>query len=119
MILDWKPTGIWEPRLNNSGLRLHELERKVRRREQLSVNLWRLRSCSIWLKIGDAPSQYFFHLVKAKRIRESIKILAPPNGSLMEDEDMILQGVHAHYRKLYKWDPRVTNFQETRDEIFS
>lgn len=55
---------------------LKDLEDEVCRRERLSANHWHLRSHSLWLKLGDAPSNYFFKLVTAKCIRESIKVLA-------------------------------------------
>lgn len=42
------------------------------------------------MKLGDAPNQYFFRLVQAKRIRETIKILTTPDGGSTEDEGEIL-----------------------------
>lgn len=38
------------------------------------------------MKIGDALSQYFFKLVMAKRIKESIKLLTLPDGRVTKDE---------------------------------
>lgn len=62
--------------------KLTKLEDEVHRREILSTHLWRLRSHSTWLKIGDAPSHYFFKLIAAKRISEMIKVLALSDGRL-------------------------------------
>lgn len=42
------------------------------------------------MKLGEAPHLYFFKPVQAKRIRETIKILALPDGRVMEDEQEIL-----------------------------
>lgn len=71
------------------------------------------------MKIGDAPSQYFFKLVQAKRIRETIKNLALPNGRITQDEFEILHGVYTHCRNLYRKDPRVERFKAVRDEALA
>lgn len=71
------------------------------RRESILVE-GRVKSWSTWFKVGDATSPYFFNVVTPKRICESIKGLALPDESIMEDEGEILEGVFAHRRKLYK-----------------
>lgn len=45
------------------------------------------------MRTNDAPSQYFFKLVQAKLIHESIKKLLLEDGQIAEDESEILQGV--------------------------
>lgn len=76
--------------------RIQVLLEEVRRRERAKAHLWRIRSRSTWMKLSDAPSQYFFKLVQAKRIEESIGKLALADGRITEDEYKILQGVHSH-----------------------
>lgn len=86
---------------------LRSLDKEVRRRERLSAHLWRIKSKSTWMKIGDAPNKCFFLLVTTKRICESIKTLALVDKRLIEDKTKILEGVYAYYRKLYQKDRRV------------
>lgn len=64
----------------------------------------------MWLKLGNVPNQYFFQLVKAKRIWESIKTLALLDGSITKDKSESLLEIHSHYRNLYKKDQRVASF---------
>lgn len=90
---------------------------EVRRIERMNAHLWHIRSRSTWFKIGDAPRCYFFILVTTKRIRETIKKLALPDGRITKDENEILHGVFSHHRKLYKRDPRVALFRNKRDDI--
>lgn len=94
-------------------LRMKVLETEVHRMERLQTHLWRLRSNSTWVKIGDAPTAYFFMLVKAKCIRETVKALARANGSITEDEQELLSGVHTHYASLYKKGHKVATFHRT------
>lgn len=97
--------------------RLRDLEMEIRRRERMNAHLWHLHSKSTWFKIGDAPNKYFFMLVTAKRIRETIKKLALADGWIMEDKNEILHGVFTHYKNLYRQHPRVARFQIMRDEV--
>lgn len=85
----------------------------------MNVHLWHIHSKSTWFKIGDAPNHYFFMLVIAKRIWETIKKLALPNGRIIEDEYEILHGFYSHYRNLYKKDPGVATFSVKRAEILT
>lgn len=59
---------------------LKNLEDEVRKRERYLTNPWRICSKATSLKIGDAPMTYFFKLVHAKRIHESIKKLMFSDG---------------------------------------
>lgn len=86
---------------------LVRLEDKVQRRDHTKANLWRICCKATWMQLGDAPSQYFFKLLRAKKICETIKILKTPNGRSIEDEDKILQGVLDHYSVMYVRDYRV------------
>lgn len=70
--------------------KLVELEGEVRRCECANATMWRIRSKSKWMKIGDAPYQYFLKLIQAKRIQESIKVLLTSNGRFTKDENEIL-----------------------------
>lgn len=81
--------------------------------------MWRNRSRLVWLKLGDASSNYFFKLVTAKRIRESIKTLALSDGRLTEDKSEILIRVYDHYRELYKRDLNVARHADVRAEVLA
>lgn len=116
LLYDLRTTASLNPDLEHIA-RMKALEVEVRRRERQSVHLWHIRSHSTWVKIGDAPNQYLFKLVTAKRIGESIKILALPDGRIIEDENDIMYGVYAHCKNLYKKDPTVSQFIGIRNEV--
>lgn len=43
--------------------------------------------------MGDAPSQYFFAQLRAKKISETIQCIRREDGTLVEDEDEIMEEV--------------------------
>lgn len=69
--------------------------------------------------MGDAPKPYFFKLLYAKRIRETIKILTTLDGRSVENEDEILHEVYDHYHRLYTKDNEVDFYQLMRDKVLS
>ncbi|CAM6086928.1 unnamed protein product [Calypogeia fissa] len=95
---------------------LYAQEQAVRRMERMEAAKWRLRSRQRWMKLGDAPSKYFFAIQKAKWVRESIKILRTDNGMLI-DELEIIREIHHFYRLLYKKDYTVDNNTVARREV--
>lgn len=98
---------------------LVDLEGEVHRWECANATLQQIRSKSSWMKIGDSPSQYFFKLVQAKRIQESIKILSTLDGGSTKDKEEILRGVYNHCRCLYVKDHQVELYSEQRDGVLS
>lgn len=83
------------------------------------MNLWKIHSRSIWLKIGNALSQYFFKLVQAKRIGETMKKLMLSGIKITSDKVEIPHGVYTHCKKLYKKHPRVESFNVVRDKVLA
>lgn len=57
-----------------------QLTNEVQHKERQNAVMWRVQSRSRWMKLGDVPSSYFFHLVMVKCARETIKILELPKG---------------------------------------
>lgn len=55
-------------------MHMKALEEEVCWHERLSTNLWHIRSFSTWLKIGDAPSQYFLCLSKPRGFENPLRL---------------------------------------------
>lgn len=71
------------------------------------------------MKIGDAPSQYFFKLMQAKRIIEAIRVLRTLDGRTTEDKEEIFGEVFNHCRSLYTKDHYVNLYKDKQDEVLS
>lgn len=72
---------------------LYKAEDATRDRErQDALRLYR-RSRVRWLKLGKAPTNYFFNQLKAKHARESIKRLRLDSGEVTPDEDQIVNEI--------------------------
>ncbi|KAL3682038.1 hypothetical protein R1sor_000060 [Riccia sorocarpa] len=69
-----------------------------------------------WMREGDAPSRFFFALLKTKRAREEITALLQENGAKVEDEDDILRELHQYDTALYKREPPSDSDLEVRRE---
>lgn len=61
----------------------------------------------LWLKLGEAPTKYFFNQLKAKHRRESIKMMQLSHREVTEDEDKILKEIFMFYPDLCCEDKRV------------
>lgn len=105
---DLKEERLWQ---------LAELTQEMQRRERQNAILWRVRNKSKWMKLGDAPSSYFFKLMQAKCARETLKASALPEGGVIEDEQEIVQEVYHFCRDLYARDPLVAGNNIVHIEI--
>ncbi|KAL3694355.1 hypothetical protein R1sor_008006 [Riccia sorocarpa] len=54
---------------------LTKLEKDIRELEDSQAKLWRRWSQMKWMKEGDAPSRFFFAILKTKRLKEDITAL--------------------------------------------
>lgn len=72
-----------------------------------------------WLKLGEAPSKYFFSQLKAKHARESIPSLRLPSGEKTENEEQILQEMFRFYSDLFSEDPSTKCFDKERSAALS
>ncbi|KAL3675203.1 hypothetical protein R1sor_025151 [Riccia sorocarpa] len=59
---------------------LKKAQEKLRKRDHEDARAWRLRSRSLWLKEGEAPTRYFCSQTKAKFARETIQALKNDEG---------------------------------------
>ncbi|KAL3696686.1 hypothetical protein R1sor_010762 [Riccia sorocarpa] len=76
------------------------IEAKVREDELQECEIARRRSRHRWLKSGDAPTRYFYAVLKSKQNAEALTVLTKEDGSVLEDEDEILGEVHSFYGEL-------------------
>lgn len=90
-------------------------ERTARAQEETMAKINRQRCRERWLRLGEAPTKYFFNKLKAKQDRESIRVLNLPNGHTTEDETEILAYIHQFYSELYTKDEQVQMAAESRN----
>ncbi|KAL3692032.1 hypothetical protein R1sor_005683 [Riccia sorocarpa] len=81
---------------------LAKLETQVKEQEINNAVAWRLRSRSRWLREGDAPSQYFFAMMRSKFKREMIESLTTDSGDIITAPEDILPETHRFYQDLFQ-----------------
>ncbi|KAL3695631.1 hypothetical protein R1sor_009707 [Riccia sorocarpa] len=96
--------------------KLGELEKHVKSVELKEAAAWRLRSLARWLREGDAPTHYFFALMKSKFKREQITSLTLDNGDTIEEPKEILREAHRFYQDLFTNDARGANMEEETEQ---
>ncbi|KAL3683736.1 hypothetical protein R1sor_001758 [Riccia sorocarpa] len=95
------------------------LEGEVKEADLLQASIWRRRSRYKWLQLGEAPSSFFFKTMKAKHSAEKMDSLKLEDGTLLTQEDHILQTVKAYYKELYSKDETVERAREERARILA
>ncbi|KAL3682750.1 hypothetical protein R1sor_000772 [Riccia sorocarpa] len=96
---------------------LRELEKDVKVLETEQRKKWRRLSKIQWMNEGDAPSRFFFAVLKARRAREEINLLIKEDGHRVEDDNQILQELHSYYSALYKQDPISIEVEALRKQV--
>ncbi|KAL2645011.1 hypothetical protein R1flu_012598 [Riccia fluitans] len=77
---------------------------------------WRRNSQQRWIRVGDAPSKFFFTLLNAKHSNEEIGVLTTKDGNIVEEQSGIMAELHKYYTKLYKADPETSHTLQVRKE---
>ncbi|KAL3678477.1 hypothetical protein R1sor_021433 [Riccia sorocarpa] len=94
---------------------LLHLEQEITRIEKEQEAEWRRWSRTKWLGQGEAPSKFYFQLLKAERAKE-ITCLKAENGDMLTSKEAIMQELHRYYTKLFKeemlTDPDVRKLDE-------
>jgi hypothetical protein len=70
-----------------------------------------------WLKLEDAPIEYFFAQLKAKYTRETIRALNIANDRVTKLEVQMKSVIQNYYKELYKADSMVAGNREEREKI--
>ncbi|KAL3676393.1 hypothetical protein R1sor_026341 [Riccia sorocarpa] len=87
--------------------------------EDVQAATWRRWSQTRWMQQGDAPSRFFFTLLKTKRAREAITLLDTQDGRRLETKDDIMSELHRFYTNLYKRDPAIEAAASMRKDVLS
>ena len=66
------------------------------------------RSKVNWMECGEKNTKYFFNLEKARYNTRTCKKIVMDDGSIIEDEKIILKEQYKYYADLYKRDDFVT-----------
>ncbi|KAL3693334.1 hypothetical protein R1sor_006985 [Riccia sorocarpa] len=80
---------------------LAHLEAKVKDLELKEARSWRLISKSRWLREEDAPSHYFFALLKSKFKRKNLESLTTDTGETLTSKEEILAETSRFYQNLF------------------
>ncbi|KAL2629677.1 hypothetical protein R1flu_014363 [Riccia fluitans] len=93
-----------------------KLEAEVRELDNILAAKWRKLSRLRWIREGDAPSKFFFSILKARRTQEEISTLVR-DGTRLEDDDNILEELKQYYQDLYRQPPISEEDEELRRHI--
>ncbi|KAL3697349.1 hypothetical protein R1sor_011425 [Riccia sorocarpa] len=96
---------------------LTRLEKEIRTLEDSQAKVWRRWSQMRWMKEGDAPSKFFFTLLRIKRQKEGIFSLDAEDGRRLESQEEILQELHRYYTNLYRQEEVSTVSEAKRREV--
>jgi len=89
-------------------LNLIELENKRARILKEREETWRLKSRTIWLKVGDENTRYFQNFAKGRKASNTIWKLPIPNGGIAKTFHQLSQLGISHFQQRFK-EPPVTN----------
>ncbi|KAL3677633.1 hypothetical protein R1sor_027581 [Riccia sorocarpa] len=98
---------------------LTKLEKEIQRLEDGQCAAWKRWSQVRWMKEGDAPSKFFFALLRIKRLKEEITSLEAEDGRKLETEEEIMTELHRYYTMLYKKDPEIQRAVDKREGVLS
>ncbi|KAK8611921.1 hypothetical protein V6N13_131959 [Hibiscus sabdariffa] len=68
--------------------------------------LWRQKSCSDWIHLGDRNTSYFHRKAKLRKVRNRISSLKIGDGSWCDDEETLKDEAVAYYKSLFSLDQR-------------
>ncbi|KAK8701867.1 hypothetical protein V6N13_020245 [Hibiscus sabdariffa] len=63
--------------------------------------LWRQKSCSDWIQLGDRSTSYFHKKAKIRKVRNRITSLKISDGSWCDDEVILKDEAVAYYKSLF------------------
>ncbi|KAL2644587.1 hypothetical protein R1flu_012174 [Riccia fluitans] len=89
-------------RTHTASAEWSKLEAEVRELDNILAVKWRKLSRLRWIREGDAPSKFFFSILKARRTQEEITTLVRDDGTRLEDNDNILEELKQYYQELYR-----------------
>ncbi|KAL3682432.1 hypothetical protein R1sor_000454 [Riccia sorocarpa] len=69
---------------------LADLEAEVKQLEEKQAKKWRRFSKLRWIRDGDAPSKFFFAILKARRAQEEITTFVGEDGQRRQKENSTL-----------------------------
>ncbi|KAL3681828.1 hypothetical protein R1sor_024784 [Riccia sorocarpa] len=84
-----------------AGEAYRKLEQEVKALETSSNQAARRRSRATWLHQGEAPTKYFFAMLRPKHNAEKMKRLITDEGEELTDEDDILHEIFSFYKNLF------------------
>ncbi|KAL3687495.1 hypothetical protein R1sor_013804 [Riccia sorocarpa] len=98
---------------------MEELEDQIKTLERAQEATWRRWSRTRWIKEGEMPSKFFFSLLKAKRVRESITMLKTEDGRQLEKEEDIIKELFKYYSELFRQSHISDRDKQNRRDVLS
>ncbi|KAL3683823.1 hypothetical protein R1sor_001845 [Riccia sorocarpa] len=95
------------------------LEEETKMLENHLSSIWKRWSCLQWIREGEAPSKFFFNMLKAKRAKEEINLLITDDGQRIETEKGILRELSRFYTNLFTKEPMSTEDIQLRDSVLA
>ncbi|KAL3689125.1 hypothetical protein R1sor_015434 [Riccia sorocarpa] len=89
-------------RSNTPDPQLEEIEEQIAKLEKQKEEEWRRFSRIRWIKEGEAPSKFFFSLLKARRAKDTITAIKTEDGRTLTKEEDIMRELYRYYSNLYK-----------------
>ncbi|KAL3675948.1 hypothetical protein R1sor_025896 [Riccia sorocarpa] len=98
---------------------LLKLEAEVAQLELQKAEHWRRLSRTKWIQQGDAPSSFFFSLLKVKQANEDITKLKKDDGTWIESEEEIMAELHKYYAQLFQPEPESEDSLQLRQDVLA
>ncbi|KAL3683478.1 hypothetical protein R1sor_001500 [Riccia sorocarpa] len=72
-----------------------------------------------WLGLADAPSKFFFSIVRTRKAKEEIMCLKAEDGRILTSQDEILRELHNFYTRLFQEDEISVQDAEKMEQVLA
>lgn len=93
-----------------------QLQHKFHKACLVEEELWRLKSRSLWLKVGDRNSSFFHKQAQARKCRNSISEIKKDNYTL-KDFSSIKKAASEHFEKMYSEEMEAGQNENLLDDV--
>ncbi|KAL3678733.1 hypothetical protein R1sor_021689 [Riccia sorocarpa] len=96
-----------------------DLEQEIKKLECEQEKRWRTWSGTRWIKEGEAPSKFFFAIMRTRRVKQEITALKGNRGQTITSEEEILKTVNKYYANLFQGEELTASARQQMDQVLS
>ena len=105
---------VWNTQMHNDRKQAKKLLHELLFKEEISL---RQKSKILWVKEGDANMKLFHKMMNCTKSINTITKLESDDGSLVDDEELIVKNIVSYFEKLYLKDSLVPSPSRLESEL--